>query len=385
MKRIRANRFIYLVTLILAGFLTSCGEEGINNIQSNDPQFNMDKFEENLRASLDGATVGYVYAINLNGQLNRSGDSGFARTMIDGNVLQSASKRMNIASITKTITAVAVLQLLERRNLTIDSLIAPWLPADWVLGTGVNSLTFKSLLTHRTGFNTANSNFNSTLSFNALRDSVQTGCINPQGHLYMNMNYALFRVIIPALWKGLPGAPGITEINASSASFFYRLYIQQEIFNKLGVMNADCVSPSAEQPTLFYTNAANTPGVDYGDWTMICGGGGYYLSAIDLANFLANIRYNNDILSAVNRDIMRDNYIGWSENGTLNGEHGEYFNHGGSINSSDPTGANLGNMRGLIVQFPNNVDLAVMTNSEIGAADLSIRTVVLNAYDNAWE
>ena len=385
MKRIRANRFIYLVTLILAGFLTSCGEEGINNIQSNDPQFNMDKFEENLRASLDGATVGYVYAINLNGQLNRSGDSGFARTKIDGNVLQSASKRMNIASITKTITAVAVLQLLERRNLTIDSLIAPWLPADWVLGTGVNSLTFKSLLTHRTGFNTANSNFNSTLSFNALRDSVQTGCINPQGHLYMNMNYALFRVIIPALWKGLPGAPGITEINASSASFFYRLYIQQEIFNKLGVMNADCVSPSAEQPTLFYTNAANTPGVDYGDWTMICGGGGYYLSAIDLANFLANIRYNNDILSAVNRDIMRDNYIGWSENGTLNGEHGEYFNHGGSINSSDPTGANLGNMRGLIVQFPNNVDLAVMTNSEIGAADLSIRTVVLNAYDNAWE
>ena len=384
MKLVKANRLIYLTLLILAGFLTSCGEEGINNIQSNDPVFSMDKFEKNLRASLDGATVGYVYAINLNGQLNRSGDSGFARTTLDGQILQSASKRMNIASITKTITAVAVLQLLERRGLTIDSLIAPWLPADWNLGTGVSSLTFKSLLTHRTGFNTANSNFNATLSFNALRDSVATGCINPQSHLYMNMNYALFRVIIPALWKGLPGAPGISEINASSASFFYRLYIQQEIFDKLGVLNADCVSPSAEQPTLFYTNAANTPGVDYGDWTMICGGGGYYLSAIDLANFLANIRYNNNILSEVNRNIMRDNYIGWSENGTLNGEHGEYFNHGGSINSTGPAGGNQGNMRGLIVQFPNNVDLAVMTNSEIGA-DLSIRTVVLNAYDNAWE
>jgi len=70
MKRIKANKLIYLVTLILAGFLTSCGEEGINTIQSNDPVFSMDKFEENLRASLDGATVGYVYAINLNGQLN---------------------------------------------------------------------------------------------------------------------------------------------------------------------------------------------------------------------------------------------------------------------------------------------------------------------------
>ncbi len=384
MKKLKAHKFIYLLALIIAGFLSSCGEEGINNIQSNEPVFNMDKFEQNLKASLNGTTVGYVYAINLNGQLNRSGDSGFARTTIDGQIMQSASKRMNIASITKTITAVAVLQLLERRGLTIDSLIAPWLPPDWVLGPGVNSLTFKSLLTHRTGFNTANTNFNSTLSFTALRDSVQTGCINPQTHLYMNMNYALFRVIIPALWKGLPGAPGIGEINASSATFFYRLYVQQEIFNKIGVMNADCVSPSAEQPTLFYTNAASTPGVDYGDWSMICGGGGYYLSAIDLANFLANIRYNSNILSPANGDIMRNNYIGWSENGTLIGAHGEYFNHGGSINSSDPTGTNLGNMRGLIVQFPNNVDLALMVNSEI-QPDQNIRTIVFNAYENAWD
>jgi hypothetical protein len=129
-------------------------------------------------------------------------------------------------------------------------------------------------------------------------------------------------------------------------------------------MNADCVSPTSEQATIFYTNAANTPGVDYGDWFMICGGGGYYLSAIDLANFMANIRYNNTILSPANREIMKDNYIGWSELGTLNGKYGEYFNHGGSINSSDPTGSNLENMRGLIIQFPNKVELAVMAQDE---------------------
>ena len=41
-------------------------------------------------------------------------------------------------------------------------------------------------------------------------------------------------------------------------------------------------------------------------------------------------------------------------------------------------------MRGLIIQFPNDVDMALMTNSEIGA-DVSIRTVVFNAYENAWE
>lgn len=44
---------------------------------------------------------------------------------------------MNITSVTKTITAVAVLQLLERRRLTVDSLIEPWLPEGWIRGPGI--------------------------------------------------------------------------------------------------------------------------------------------------------------------------------------------------------------------------------------------------------
>lgn len=378
--------FITILMLFSAMFLVSCGEDPINGtIQSNDPVFNMDKFEENIRTMLRGQTTGYVYALNQNGQLKKSGDTGFARIQMDGGVQQSPSRRMNIASLTKTITAVAVLQLLERRGLSIDSTITPWLPADWTLGPNVDTLRFRDLLTHRTGFNSANSNFNNTLSFSALRDSVETGVVNPTVSSYLNMNFALFRVIIPALWKGLSGSPSIGEINATSASFFYRLYIQQEIFDKIGAMNVDCVNPPSQDPTLFYTANISSPGVDYGNWTMICGGGGFYLSAIDLANFMANIRYNNTILSESNRQIMDANYLGWREgNARMFGTKGEYFNHGGAITMNGPTGGSSGNMLGLIVKYPNNVEAVLMTNSDI-ANGSTMRQILTTAYDNAWE
>ncbi len=373
---------VSVLILVITFVFSSCNEDPVFN--SNEKVFSVDKFEQNIRQMLRGQTVGYVYAINRDGQLKKSGDSGSARISIDGQMDQSASKRMNIASITKTITAVSVLKLLERRGLTIDSLVAPWLPAGWQRGQGVSTLKFKDLMTHRTGFNSVNANFNSTLSFNALRDSVATGVVNSQSYNYLNMNFALFRVIIPALWKGLPGAPSIGEINPTSASFFYRLYVQQEIMDKIGVMNADCINPSATQPTLFYTAGATGPGIDFGDWTSICGGGGYYLSAIDLANFMAHIRYDNTILSEANRKIMDQNYIGWAECCKMNGSKGEYYNHGGAITSTSGATGMTGQMLGVMVKYPNNVEAVLMINSNI-ANNVAINTIMTNAYDNAWE
>jgi hypothetical protein len=37
-------------------------------------------------------------------------------------------------------------------HLSIDSRIAPFLPPDWVKGPGIDTITFRELLTHRAGF-----------------------------------------------------------------------------------------------------------------------------------------------------------------------------------------------------------------------------------------
>lgn len=374
--------FIIFTAVFSVSFIfTACSEDPITNIQSNEPVFNIDKFEQNIRTNLRGQTVGYVYAINQNGQLKKSGDSGFARTSLDGQLDQSPTKRMNIASITKPITAVAIFQLLERRNLTVDSLIAPWLPPTWVLGPGVDTLKFRDLMSQRSGLNSVNANFNGTLSFNAMRDSIASGVVNPPTYNYLNLNFALFRVIIPALWKGLPGAPAISEINATSASFFYRFYVQQEIMDKMGVTNADCVPSTITPETLFYTFGVNTPGVSFGDWSMICGGGGWYLSAVDLAAFMAYIRYDNTMLSQASRDLMDNSSLGWQPPRT--GDHGLYMYHSGAIGSTTGAG-NTGNMTGLVMKFPNNVEAVLMVNSDINGGQSS-RDLLIQAYDDAWE
>ena len=56
---------------------------------------------------------------------------------------------VNVASVGKMFTTIAVLQSLTRHHLSIDSRISRFLPPDWVKGPGVGTITFGELLTHR--------------------------------------------------------------------------------------------------------------------------------------------------------------------------------------------------------------------------------------------
>src|SRR5687768_16364393 len=78
---------------------------------------------------------------------------GQARTAVDPPVqAMSPEVVVNTASVGKTFTAIAVLKALARHDLTVDSPIGPYLPPDWVRGPNVDTITFRDLLTHRSGF-----------------------------------------------------------------------------------------------------------------------------------------------------------------------------------------------------------------------------------------
>ena len=100
--------------------------------------------------------------------------SGLARTAADPPKLAMGPDVMvNVASAGKMFTTIAVLKSLARRHLSVDSRIWPFLPPDWVKGPGVDTLTFRDLLTHRAGFR-----LDSSLVFatdNAARDQIRQG------------------------------------------------------------------------------------------------------------------------------------------------------------------------------------------------------------------
>jgi CubicO group peptidase (beta-lactamase class C family) len=323
------------------------------------PSFDYNVFAANIEAAMDGNAIGYAYAINLLGQSVITGADGAAQTPVDGDIDQTASKRMTVASISKTVTAVAVLQLLEKNGLTIDDPIAPWLPSDWTLGLNIVDLTFRHLLTHRSGY----ANWGTGGSWASLQSMVASNQADAAAEWdYENNNYALFRVIIPALWIATMDNNNYPELNEGLAALMYIAYVQLHIFDPIGVNQAMCMNNGNSDPVLLYdVNNPNVAGWETGDYGLNCGAYGWNLSAIDLAAFMAHIRYNDDILSPASRELMDEYFLGWRNpddwgTGTV-GEHGVYYAHGGKWQKGGRE------FQGCIMKFPIHVEAVLLINS----------------------
>src|SRR5262249_47620896 len=76
--------------------------------------------------------------------------------MIPGNLPMTADRRIDTASMAKTITAAATIAALEDaqargEGYTVDSSIAHFLPSSWALGADVAKVTIRDLLQHTSG------------------------------------------------------------------------------------------------------------------------------------------------------------------------------------------------------------------------------------------
>ncbi len=134
-------------------------------LQGNGPSFSAERFASEMRNRLAGNAKGWAFAIDTNGTRAAEDAGGDARPPTESHLAMTETRRLNIASVSKTITAVAVLRLLEAAGLTIDDKIWPFLPDSWMLGPGITGLRFRDLLRHESGLTSVNSNFANTLSY----------------------------------------------------------------------------------------------------------------------------------------------------------------------------------------------------------------------------
>ncbi|ETW94398.1 MAG: hypothetical protein ETSY2_49855 [Candidatus Entotheonella gemina] len=114
-----------------------------------------------------------------------------------------------------------------------------------------------------------------------------------------------------------------------------------------------------------------------GDWTLIAGGGGWHLSARELAAFLANITYNDDVLSPIARAQMDELALGWRPLDQTTGQFGQYRAHAGSI------GGGGGRVRTAIVKFSIQCEAALVANSAIAGFSAPVG-LVTQAFEAAW-
>lgn len=324
------------------------------------------RFADLLEARLKGRSVGYAMAVRHVGGATENRSGGLARRSPDAMPrMMTAADRLNVASVSKAVTAAATLRALVDTQVSVDGTITSFLPADWSLGPNVNTITFRELLTHRSGIRCAGG-----ASFAALQQCLQAGVklADKSSSSYNNTNYSLLYVIIPRLAKLPVPAP-----LANSGAFYSPLYInyvRNKVFKPAGMGTAiNCKPlPAVALPALAYQYPQPIgPGESFGDWTSRCGSAGWNLSASQLATFTNALLFTDSILPETVRTQMKQGAIGLRA--TKLAPDLWAYSKGGFFPGKRKDGSlwNNGELHSLVVGFSNQISVGIIVNSQMSA------------------
>jgi CubicO group peptidase (beta-lactamase class C family) len=324
----------------------------------------LSRLARSIDAQLKGNVVGYVALVGRSQVVA----SGLARTAADPPKLAMGPDVMvNVASVGKMFTTIAVLKSLARHHLSTASRIWPFLPPDWVKGPGVDTITFGELLTHRAGFR-----LDSGLVFatdNAARDQIRQGIqqIDKQVADYNNINFTIFRDILPFM-EGAPD-PGPAG-RAAAATRLFISYVQRQVFDPVGVKDARCAP--VRHAMLMYPplGTGTAPGRSAPVGPSACSAGGWFMTPASMLRVLYGL-IGGRLLSAGQRQQMDDNCLGWDC--SFAGQAGYRGKYGGI---GDPGSAGIQIFFGILA---GRIPVVVATNSNGPPLPAVVQTALLAA------
>ncbi len=300
-----------------------------------------------LRSRLSFRVVGAGYAVTHHGQpvAGGSGGIGVARRTVDGRRFFGADTRIEVMSVTKPVTAIALQRILFERGIDVDTPIGGYLPASWVKQGGFRAdsktpITFAHLILHTSGVNQALQSMSPTQlaqagnSWDGVKYLTAYGA-TPAARQYKNANYALIRVLIAQLYTKAIGGPSAFAPTKTDYAARTLLYLNKRLFQPAGIAPVTCWENDDATAALAY-DVANTAGTGKlverdGADRQHCGGhAGLHLSAGDLARLMSTMRATNAILPASVRTEMFDRKLGWdpSSNGGIAGTDGLFWHAG---------------------------------------------------------
>lgn len=374
---------------------TACQKKTIDDIQSNDKVFSPKKFKENIITALGSKAIGYTFMINHKGQWADSAARGFARMSQDGPVPHSVYKEMNIASVTKWLTAVGAVKLLDYKQIKLEDSIYKWLPKSWALGNKVKSITFHQLLSHKAGLTTEDIRYGT--DYNSLKTCIAAGVVNEaKGYNYSNVNFALFRIMFTYI-NDKAGATNTESYNLSNkdtANFAeyvavrYTQLMQNLVFTPAETSMVFCTPEDRSTVTLMYNETTpTTAGRTLGDWKLVAGGGGYYMSAFQLAKVMAYVFHSEKVLTKAQQEVLLTNRYGLDAEDGPNTSKGQSYGKDGAlmndVNANEKADNPDPGLQTLIMKFPGDVELVFFTNA-LNNGFTFYTTIMKNAYEDSW-
>jgi CubicO group peptidase (beta-lactamase class C family) len=352
-------------------------------------KLSLEKMSKSLSDIFRDSAVGWAYTIWENGKLKYSNQGGYKVTPADmadnRGVLFLPDTKIHVASFSKTITAVAVAKLVQQGRLGWQDHVSKYLPADWKIDPGFETLTLAQLVSMKSGINeplNAGSSYYDSLKV-IMEKGPDRGKVDT--FHYQNASYGLLRVIIAyaAGYRPFSAATG-NAVSSASIAHAYKKYVNTHILEPAGISDADC-KITDEIPAFHYPFPYNNEpgeltgsgaGLQNGDLSEYAGAFGWYLSAGDAGKFANAVFVKRNILS---EEVFSQLVALGFPFRIRKGIHGEYVGSGGDWGHPvKPTG-----WRGIHAYyywFPGNIIVTVFVNSGEGSPTQR----VLRAYNSAF-
>jgi len=284
---------------------------------------------QNIAARLDGNVVGYACSVG-SGSIGAF-SHGYARTSANAPAqLFLPSTKIPVASVSKVVTALAAIRVLAKNNVSLDSGIGGHLPGDWKLDPNVAAITFRALLSHRSGIKDYGNNSQDYATLKAfftqkVDPAKNTPCQgaavgNPANPIntkdktpcYSNYNFSIFRVLLP--W--IDGFADDPPNRAAKLAAAYIKIAEKYVFEPVGATGVDAKPPAAGPQSSAYAFSYKYPGTeaghDWGDDSLGVGAAGWYLAIDDIDKVLYSLNKNDGrILTQAQMADMEATPMGW--------------------------------------------------------------------------
>ncbi len=370
------------IAFLFAACMVSC--QMIDNlpINSNEEVFDAELFKNNLNDQLTGAR-GYQFVITRNGRIAETEAVGIGAISRTGNMASSIDGYVNIASVTKTLTATAALRVLPKAKVDLGDAIGPWLPDSWDVHPDISKITFRQLLTHTSGIRSGSGNWTNT------RNLVGGPITESNEYSYANANFALFRLMLPKLNNKSEFESQEGKMTAEDFQFWmsaeYIKIVQNEVISKAGLGARGCAPVEGNTFQMLSEAPSGLVGVSIGDWTESAGGGGYFLTTRDMSRIIVYLTHSDEILNQTQRTQMDTEQLGWNRRFAVKG--GFALGHGGGLyNDNDGSGdISFGDsgLQTLLIKFPGKIELALAINS-VPSDWRNTNQIVQTAFNASW-
>ncbi|HEX6125408.1 MAG TPA: serine hydrolase domain-containing protein [Pyrinomonadaceae bacterium] len=362
--------------------------------------FNKAGFDQSLQNAVGPNVIGYQYVLIKNGQVVSEKAGGVAQNAADGTLAMTTSTPTNIGSVAKFLSGTAMIGLMEKSagpfvwdpgatlQQKLNRKFFTIVPSVWKTGAkaGVENITIRQLLQHRSGFDDAKANNRNVLGFLKDADGFQQSQFDQRE--YSNINFVLNGYLLPmyatsSFKDNLNNLVSQQNLNQTDGDAYVRQMAGTAMHNLMKSRIWDKMTPKIA-PNCDGTSLSNTAAFGYtskndsaqGAISSImdsqghCGGhGGYFMSSRALAAYLAHFSASDLIVTSAGRNAMYNESMNpndrlvWSSS-TPNNWLGAKFKMPNVIWSNGIAGG----YRSVILRLPQNYYLVLLTNSP----DLSV-------------